>query len=341
MDLPKTDKSDKDDAPKDGKIQALRQNSLKAAGVGYLLADAALFTSGVMSGKLKEASAGVFGWIAGVIGARYGNPKAEKKLEQIERRLGTYLRKQGVEIPKDPTTESLTNEGGVIDNIESFLYTYPSQMMNVFYSLIGVQFVRSALQHNKKELLASGGLLIAGALAGILIPEKKPDPEHPPQGVLQKTWSWIQEKPLRLTGTLFTLNQVTLAMDALQERRQNPAQKSYMFKLLAVAGFVFGNTMMSLSSKSHGGGSKMDEKTLCMLAETSAKVIAAQSPEVQNGLLEHIAGFLATQPNVYMTAEEISKILHAKMNEVAKLPTPSNWLERMRSTPPLNLQQSI
>lgn len=135
-----------DDAPKGGRVQALRENSLKAAGIGYLLADAALFTSGAMSGKLKEASAGIFGWIAGLIGTRYGNPKAEKKLEQVERRLGIYLRKQGVEIPKDPTMESLTKDGGVIDNIESFLYTYPSQMMNVFYSLIGVQFARSGVQ---------------------------------------------------------------------------------------------------------------------------------------------------------------------------------------------------
>jgi len=306
-----------DDPHARGLGDALRDNSLKAAGIGFLFADAALFTSGMMSGQLKEASGAVAGWTAGVIGARYGRPKQEKQLAHVERHLGEYLRTQGIEIPKDPTTQNLTKQGGVMDGIESFLYDNPSQMMNVCYSVLGVQFMRSAVEHNKKALLVSGGLLLTGALTGLLVHERKPDPENPPQGVLQKALSWVQEKPLRVTGTLFNVNQIFLAMDALHERKVNPAQKSYIFKLLAVAGFTFGNTMMAMTSKSHGGGgSGMEEATQNKLAETAAHVINSQPQEVQDSLMEHIAGYLATQSSIGMNAKEISVLLHTKLAEM-------------------------
>jgi hypothetical protein len=315
-----------------GLTQGLRQQSLKAAGAGFIVADSALITSGVLAGKYKEASAGIFGLTAGFVGARYGNPTAERQLEQMYRKLGPYLRKQNVEIPEIPTAEALSKDGGLLSNIESSLYENPSQVMNLLYSVIGVQFVRSGIQHNSSDMKKSGGLLIAGALAGLLIQEKKPDPEHPPEGAVQKAWSWIQEKPLRLTGTLFTANQFFLAKDALREKAANPGKNSYMFKLIAVASFVFGNTMMALTSKAHGGGNKMDEETLSNLSDTCTRIIAAQPPEVQTALIEHIAGYLADQPNVGMKASEISTMLREKMQSVAKTHAAEGWQGRVQAS---------
>jgi len=329
MDTFETGHEHKDDAPKHSAAQTLREHSLKAAGISFLLADAALFSYGIASKNPEIGTAAIFGWTEGLVGARYGHPKAEKQLEQIERHLGEYLRQQGIDIPKDPTTQSLAKEGGVIDHVETFLYTYPSQVMNVCFSMIGLNFARDGIKNNSKSMMASGGFLIAGALAGLLIKEQKPDPDHPPEGTLQKAWSWIQEKPLRLTGTLLNLNMATLAMNALQERKANPAQKNYMFKLLAVAAFVFGNTLFAMSSKAAGGGHKLDEKTLGELSEASAHIIAAQPPGVQNALLEHIAGYLATQPSMHMTAQEISAMLHKKMAEFSQTHSLTGWQSRI------------
>ena len=322
------------DAPKSGKMQQLQDNKLKVAGVGQVLADSALLAYGAATKNMKIGSVGLLGWTAGSIGMRYGNPKDEKQLQLVERQLASYLRRQGVEIPKDPTTESLMKQGGVIDNVESFMYAHPTQIMNVCFGLMGVQFTRSGVQHNQKALLASGVLLMAGALAGLLIPDKNPDPEHPPKGAVQKAWSWIQENPLRLSGTLFNLNQVTLTVDALQERQRNPKNKAYMFKLAAVAGFVLCNTMMALSSKGHGGGAQMDDETRNKLAEAACRVISAQPKEVQEELLHHIAGYLASQPYVHMKADKISTMLHEKLAQVAQAPAPAGWQGRVAATPP-------
>jgi len=346
----KPESEGKVEAPEHGAkrhLHHLREKSLKAAGIGCFLADCALLAYGFSTGEHKIGAAGAFGLTAGAVGTRYGNPKAEKQLEQIYHRLGDYLRKENIEIPKDPGTKELSRENGILDHIESFLYGNPSQVMNVLYSLVGVQFARAAMQpkkgipgekralfglvpRDKRALFGSGCFLIAGALAGLLLQEKKPDPEHPPQGIFQKAVSWIEEKPLRLTGTLFNVNQVLLTMNALEERAANPAKKSYVYKLLAVAGFTFGNTMLALSSKSHGGGSKMDRKTLNTLAETSARVIAAQPQKVQDALLEQIAGFLASQPNIAMSGEQLSQMMYKKLEQIApKTPQAVGWQGRV------------
>jgi hypothetical protein len=295
---------------------ALQDNSLKGAGYSLLLADCALIASGLKAGKGKEAFGGVYGLLAGFVGSRYGNPNAETQLKLTHQKLGAYLKQQGIEIPEKPDAKELTKEGGVLHHIESFLYAHPSQVMNVLYSMVGLQFLRSGLQQNTFDMKASGSLLIAGALSGLLISEKAPDPENPPEGAVNKLTSWIQEKPLRLTGTLFSANQFFLAKDALRERREHPEQKSYMFKMLAVAAFVLGNTLISLSSKSHGGGSKMDEETMGKLADTAAHIVAAQPREMQETLLEHMAGFLAAETNIDMSSQQISALFHAKMEEV-------------------------
>jgi hypothetical protein len=301
-----------------GVVGGLKSKSLKAAGIGFVLADSALIASGALSGEWKVGMAGAFGLTAGAVGTRYGNPKAEKQLELVERRLGQYLKRQGVEIPQNPTTENLTKEGGIFDHIESFLYKYPSQVMNAFYSMIGVSFFMNGLQKKDGfDMKMSGALLVAGALAGLLIQEKKPDPKNPPQGTLQKVWSWIQEKPLRLTGTLFTANQAFLLKDAIQDRSKSPDNYGYLFKMMAVACFTFGNTMMAMTSKSHGGkGNSMDAATKEKLAESAAMVILAQPKQVQDNMLEHVAGYLATESYVNMSASDISAMLKKKLEEV-------------------------
>lgn len=336
---PKSENTEKENESKEGFVQKLRQKTIKAAGAGFLFADSSLIMSGLLAGDGKISSAGAFGISAGIVGTRYGNPKAEKQLEQLNRRLGAYLRKQGVTIPKESAPEELTKQGGIVEHIEAFLYDNPSQIMNIFYSLIGVQFARAGRQHHDNKLVTSGALLISGALAGILIPEKKPDPENPPKGAAQKVWNKIQEKPLRLTSTLFNLNQVSLAMSALDDRKRNPQQKSYIFKLMAVAGFVFGNTMFALSSKSQES-EKMNPAVLEPLAETSARVIAAQPKELQDALLDQVAGFLSSQPNVPMKADKMSELLRTKLAEISQNPSISgNWQERIDASKDASPQQ--
>ncbi len=298
-------------------LGTLRENSLKAAGYGYLVGDAALFASGMMAGRYKEASSGLIWWTGGIACAKYGNPDAEKKLELLSGRLGSYLRAQHVAIPASPDTAQLLKEGGLVDKAEAFLYKYPSQVLNATYAIGGVQLMRSGFQHRKGWDAASGALVTAGAVAGLLVKEKAPDPSQPPEGIVGKAAEWLQEKPLRIPAGFYLANNGTLLMGALSERKQNPAQKSYLFKFLTAAAYLFGNVMLGVSSKEQNGQAASDA-ALEKLGMAAARVLAAQAPEVRAHLLEHIAGFLAAQPETGHTAAEISAMLHEKLAQVGQ-----------------------
>jgi len=315
------------DASDDTPFEALAGKSLKAAGYAYLVGDAALFASGLMAGRMKEAASGLLYTVGGLTCAKYGNPDSEKQLQLLSGRLRDYLHKQHIEIPKMPGTELLTRQDGIIDHIESFLYKYPSQILNATYVVGGVQLMRSGLQAKKPWDAASGALVTAGGLAGLLVSEKKPDPDHPPTSALGKAWSWLQEKPLRISGGMYALNNVTLILSALNERKTNPAQKSYLFKFLTAASYIFGNVMLSMSSKDGQCNDAEDKKNMEKLADEAALVIAAQAPPLQKALIDHIAGFLAAQPDVHLKAEEIGEILYRKMHSLGA--PQQNWQQRL------------
>ena len=100
-------------------------------------------------------------------------------------------------------------------------------------------------------------------------------------------------------------------------RGEIATKNSYLFRYLTAASFIFANTALALSSKGHGGGSgKNDEKVTAQLAEESAAVIAAQPKEVQEALVQNIAGYLAGQPEIGKKPGEIAALLHNKLAEI-------------------------
>lgn len=309
-----------------GVVDTLREKSLKAAGVNFLLADASLIASGLLAGGLGGKfmmGAGASGLSAGLVGINYGNPKAEHQLNLIYTDLRAHLKKNDIAIPTDHTPEALAKDGGLLSHIETFLQRYPTQVMNTLYSTIGLFFLlegreagKAGLVGKKKDMTKSGSLLVAAGLAGLLIPEKKPDPNKPPQNIFERAYAWVQEKPLRVTGTLMTINQFFLGKVVLGEHKKAPFNPSTMFKMVAVASFVLGNTLLALSSKSEGGGKGMDEKTLNALADTSARLIAAQPEAVRESLLENVAGFLSKEPYVEISEAELRQKLKERLDKV-------------------------
>lgn len=319
---------DPKDPTDDTPFDALKEKSLKTAGVAYLIGDGALFASGMMAGRHKEATSGLLWGVGGLVCAKYANPPAEKQLRLMGARLGEFFRKEGVVIPDNPELKDLTKPGGAIDHLEKFMYQYPSQILNATYAIGAGTLIKSGLQHGKKWDAASGALIMAGALSGLLIHETPRDAEHPAKTPFARAKAWLCEKPLRISGAFFAANNATLIMSALAERKANPAQKSYMFKLLTAASYIFGNSMLALSSKENHGSQAQCEVMLGRLATASAQIIGAQPQEVQEGLLQHIAGFLASQPEVTMKADAIADMLHKKMQAV-RLPQQQGWLGRI------------
>lgn len=323
------DSKDNNDTASKSVFGSLRENSLKTTGYALLVGDASLFAAGALKGDWKEASAGWVWALGGVVCAKYANPDAEAQFKLLSSRLRDYLHKQGVEIPKNPDTQTLTREDGLIDRAEAFLHTYPSQLLNTAFAIGGAQLLRSGYKANNHGTIASGALVVAGALAGLLVPEKKPDPDHPAKGIIGKTMEWFQEKPLRISSGLFALNNPTMVWSGINDQRSG--KSGYMFKYLTAASYIFGNLMMSMSSKSNHGDNDNSRVAMEKLANTAASVIAAQAPQIQEGLIQQISGFLAAQPEAHLKADEIADMLHKKLAEVSK-PALSGWQGRSQNT---------
>ncbi len=64
-------------------LERIKEASLTASGYAYLVGDAALFASGWMGGRYKEALTGLIWTTGGLVVARYGKPDAEKQLQEI------------------------------------------------------------------------------------------------------------------------------------------------------------------------------------------------------------------------------------------------------------------
>jgi hypothetical protein len=314
----------------------LKEKSLKIAGYAYLIGDAALFGSGITAkpANYKDALVGLSWGLGGMAAARYGNPAADKQLKMLNHDLGNYLRNHGVAIPQNPTTADLAKEGGLIDKIETFLYTYPSQSLNAVYGGFASLLTYSGIKGKNPSKTVTGALIMAGGLAGLLIQEKKPDPAHPPQGVVEKAWSWAQEKPLRISGTLYGLSNIGLVMTAFKAKSQHPSEKtSYSLLFLTAASYIFANTMLRFSSKDHGGAGDVKAANQAMeaLANESAAVIAAQPPEVQETLVKNIADHMAESSFVKMSSDEIAGLLTTKLASMTQTQPPlaKNWQERI------------
>lgn len=318
-------------------LETLKNNPLSTAGAAYLVGDAAMFAAGISKGaSLKnEAFAGGIWALGGLAAARYGNPTVEKQLELLGNKLGSYLRTQNITVPDHPNTKILAQKGGIIDGIERFLYAHPSEMLNAAYAIGATGLVRSGLRENNKVRLASGLLVAAGALTGLLIPEQKPDPEHPPQGLIGKAMSWVQEKPLRLSSAFYWANNAFLLKDAHGEWKSGN-QISGVCKFATAGSYIFANTMLAMSSKGQADNQKEGGAAMQQLADSAALVVAAQPKDMQEALVSQIAGYLSAQPETQMSARDIDTLLHDKLRSVSKnapsMPSSgSSWTQKIQS----------
>jgi len=298
-----------------------KQESLRASGYSYLVGDAALFASGMMSGRGHEALTGVMYTAGSLVLARYGKENAERRLHTMQGRLREYFANENIPIPQasDLNAAQLKSEGSVIDRIEDFMYTYPSQIFNTMNVLGGFSLLRSGMKHNKGWDSASGALVVAGGLAGLLIPEKHPEPDHKSTSVIGKAWEWVQEKPLRASGYLYMATKPALVASALQERSDNPQQKSYLFKLLTAASYMVADGLLSISSKDSVSYIDKDDnaKALQKLETTAARVIAAQPEELRMQIIQQTSGFLAGQPDIKLSAAQIASDLTERIKELS------------------------
>ena len=298
-------------------IERVKDATLKYSGLSYLIGDAALFAYGITDKNKKSRGAAFTGltWGAGGLAlAIYGKQSQEYQLKRLSEDLGHYFQAQGVSLPKDNDLSRATLESrGIMQAFERFMYDHPSQVLNAVYAFGSLGLMKDGLSQSTRNpwKAASGMLVCAGGLSGLLLPEKEARPDETTASLLADPVGWIHEKPLRLSGALYSLNNITLAKSGFDEMRKNPADKRYLYIYLTVASYVVANTLLGLSHKDRDN--QANTLPLEELERAAAEVIASQPAEVQDALLQDVANYLSERKQVSQSVAELAEALKAQV----------------------------
>lgn len=339
----------------------LRDKKLKLAGYSYLLGDAAM----VAASATREGKAGFKGgisggaiWAAGgLAAARYGNPNDEQRLAILGTKLEAHLKEQGVAIPDSVREQNaLLKNPTLWEKVENFLYQHPSEILNAAYAIGAGTLLKGSFAQKGKDFLPKkfgagalqnvntdfwiGALVLGGALGGLLIKEDKHAREKAEnQSGFGRIKAYFQEKPLRWSGTLYTMNNGFLGLKAWQDYKtagQFGSFKPHYFSTLQLATYLFSNAMLMMSSRDQMQDRNWNAGHVAQLEDAAARVIAAQPAELQHALLGDISRYLAEQKGIGQSAEHIAQALATRLTEITgqraqQAADQVSWVEREKA----------
>ena len=236
----------KKDGPKKSLGDKIKEKSLKAAGLFYLVGDAGLMISGKLRGDMEEMKSGLAYSSSSIVLARYGEKKADRLMDGLYDKLLAEFAREGVDLPQlgHASAEELGKPGGIVERIENFLYDHPAEVNNAINAYAGMEFLRAGLNQNNVGKQLAGTFVTAGMLVGLLVPEKAapktvsleemaekakelPEDERvwvrpdDTRSLLRKAVDYVQESPLRTGGRLAMTNNFFQAQGALSDRRKS------------------------------------------------------------------------------------------------------------------------
>ncbi len=323
----------------------VREISLRASGISFIIGDVAFFAADKLNKDHTGSMTGLTYLMGAAVAARYGKENPEYHLREMSIKLKDYLKKEGVEIPKGSAlnNEELNKPKGIIDHIEKFFYTYPSQILSGMFALGGTFKIAAGFQKEKKRdkysTMAYGGLVILAGLIGLLVPEKEPDKEHPPTSAWGKLWEKVQAAPLRTSSLIYLVNNVTLIATAFEQRKQHLAtgtKPGYYLTFTTALAYIVANTLLGFATKDNAKGTKEDSRYIEALETAAAEVLAQQPQEIRDRSIQRVAGFLSGQPEVKLHAKDIALAIHGKVEEqltALSKKQSENWQDRVQNTP--------
>ncbi len=307
-------------------IDRAKEASLRYAGLGYIVGDTSLLLHGILTKNYNTAATGLF-WASGGAGlALFGKKSPDYQLKELSLTLAKHLEEEGVPIPKDSKLhrDYLTNNNALFDSLERFLFNHPTQILNTVYAVGSCFLMRSGATPDAAgtrdwSLFTSGALVLAGALSGLMIPEQEQAPsashathEDTPDNVTD----WATEKPLRLSGLFYALNNVFMFHSGYKEQIAPPSnltgpKNAFMLKYLTGAAFLTSNALLGLSNKdrSKDVGAFPVEK----LSEYARDIIRHQPPELQEKVIDMVAEHMADTPALEMSKDDAIAHLRASL----------------------------
>lgn len=354
----KTEKSPPQPKPKLKFMEKIRKVSLVAAGYAFGAGDAALMTVG----KLRNNASGNSEFMSGlafstssVLLMRYGNKKPEKSFKELhDRMLGQFVM-EGVDIPGAEYLDlkSLGKPGGLASRIDHFLYEHPAEVNCTINAYAGYRMADAGMKMRESDKKAgtfkatAGSLLMAGNTVSLLTPEKakKTDKERPGQEKekkeaegnallrpLRAVTDWVQEKPMRVTGTLAVINNFFQLASALTERKhtRNATGRERHFwalNLAASLSYMTGNALLAISPKDTNANMKDGvHDPFADIYASAAAILINQPEEVRRGMVNRMAANLASQPEISISPHEVGELIQQKITELKDSP----WIDAGR-----------
>ena len=168
---------------------------------------------------------------------------------------------------------------------------------------------------------------MAAALSGILIHELPKNTEKP-DSLHGRAMHWLREKPLRISGGLYLINNATLAMSALNERKLNPGSKNYLWTLGCAGCYAGANALLAMSSKRQQGTDHAQDVIVQEVGRAGAEIVATLPKEMQDKVIDDVAGYMASQR---LVASDDKTFADAIRTYVGQTPHSAgeNWQEKI------------
>jgi len=313
------------DNPRRCASEWLQDYGLKAAGYLNIIGDASLLGSGLVSGRSKEITSGALYTAGAAVLARYGNAKTEVHVREVLEDTVGYLKKQAVALPEDCGLFSIMKEkrDGLLPSAERFMTRYPTEVMLGAYTLGAFTMLQSGIRERNPWGIAYGASSVGLKASSLLIPEKSATDtqKNTPHGPLGSLVSWIQEKPLRVYGFGSMVNNVLLGLSAYREYKTNPKQMGYIFKFITTGTYMVGDLLIALSNKDHtNADGKFDTEEQRRVVAMVAEALSRQPKNMQQPLVNNVAGFLAHQAEMNGNAMDIANSIREQLDHMATNP---------------------
>jgi hypothetical protein len=363
--IPEIDTSDHDNESK-SPIDFVRKRSLQASGMFQMIGDYNFFRYGMKNSNMSDVAAGIFYALGTGALVGYGrNDQSNRQVKDFSDQLVEHLEKHHIDVPHSCSLKSITedHEKGLIKSANDLIARYPSEVYNIFTGLAGLAVANAAYRHKFKlssslahdaqtnKTIKQSGLLdmglgfttFAATTFGLLVKEKKKDPDDPPAAnKIQEAWEWAQSNPLTVTGMGLMVSTLCHAVSTAIDYRDavrtgnKLAKSSIPYRAAFVGNNLIAELLILISSKGHGHGVIADDSVKESVYANAAELINAQVPEHKEQAFEQVVNFLS-KPTVFAdSSKDVEKKLHEAIAKLQKNPwacTHKEEVKRVSNTP--------
>ncbi len=309
----------------------IQRNSLLLSGVLNLVGDGAMLWTGIRGKKngnippnKYRAWGGGFYTLGGLNLTLFGQVKPEDKLKETKKDIAEFLQE------KTGHTLKGTSLGDTASDVtpKGFFQRNTAQNTLYLYTLGAIALLFDGIKTFREDRRQWGGM-VYGALStlfkttSLLIPEKATKKGEEKKGGFIE---WIREKPLRVFGYGSMMTDTAYGIQTYQKYRKNPLDKDVPWDMTTTVTYLLSDFLMAQSNKdpanASGRLSAGDQRKIESLAADS---IVQQPKDTRAELIRQVSEFLAKQPQVQGSADDIAKSISM---QVAQLSAGKPWVTR-------------